>query len=182
MLSQLVVLSLEPWDDVWRRNQLLVEALTNARPPELRVLFVEPPIAALRNFERGSTTSAPRAATVVGHSPRHCAANRAVDSAALVATGCAAFGALGRAGGFSSRIRRTRAVDQQPLARALRASRTGWPVVYDVTDDWLLADVSPAKRRACRLDDELLLRSADAVVVCSPALGVLSRRAPRSDR
>ena len=47
-LQQLVVLSLEPWDEVKRRNQLLIESLI-ADTPDLRVLFVEPPIAALRN-------------------------------------------------------------------------------------------------------------------------------------
>src|ERR1700693_3570591 len=36
-----VVCSLEPWDDVWRRNQFFVDGLLR-RHPELRVLFVEP--------------------------------------------------------------------------------------------------------------------------------------------
>ena len=42
MLDELVVLSLEQWDDVWRRNQFFVDALLG-RNPGLRVLFVEPP-------------------------------------------------------------------------------------------------------------------------------------------
>ncbi|MET0297095.1 MAG: hypothetical protein ABW024_06810, partial [Microbacterium sp.] len=41
MTRDLVVLSLEPWDDVWRRNQYLVDGLLR-RDPALRVLFVEP--------------------------------------------------------------------------------------------------------------------------------------------
>jgi len=46
----------------------------------------------------------------------------------------------------------------------------GWPVVYDITDDWLLADAPPRERsRRERLED-LLLATADQVVVCSPAL------------
>ena len=40
-VRELVVCSLEAWDDVWRRNQFLVDALLR-RLPELRVLFVEP--------------------------------------------------------------------------------------------------------------------------------------------
>ena len=67
-------------------------------------------------------------------------------------------------------------INNHSLARF--AIATGWPVVYDITDDWLLADVSPAKRRPRGLDDELLLHSADAVVVCSPALAA-SRGAHR---
>src|SRR5690606_15695946 len=37
----LVVFSLEAWDDVWRRNQYLIDGLLR-RDPALRVLFVEP--------------------------------------------------------------------------------------------------------------------------------------------
>ena len=41
-VTDLVVVSLEAWDGVWRRNQHLVSRLL-AADPELRVLFVEPP-------------------------------------------------------------------------------------------------------------------------------------------
>jgi hypothetical protein len=37
----LVVLSLEDWDDIWRRNQFLVDELLKLSPAR-RVLFVEP--------------------------------------------------------------------------------------------------------------------------------------------
>ena len=40
-MTDLVVLSLEPWDEVWRRNQHLVHHLLRL-DPALRVLFVEP--------------------------------------------------------------------------------------------------------------------------------------------
>ena len=40
-MSDVVLVSLEPWDDVWRRNQHLVVALLR-QDPSLRVLFVEP--------------------------------------------------------------------------------------------------------------------------------------------
>ena len=50
------------------------------------------------------------------------------------------------------------------------AVSTGWPTVYDITDDWLLAPL-PARREArLRADDELLLERSGAVVVCSPDL------------
>ena len=41
-VAELVVCSLEPWDEIWRRNQFFVDALLR-RNPALRVLFVEPP-------------------------------------------------------------------------------------------------------------------------------------------
>ena len=40
-MTDLVVVSLEAWDEVWRRNQHLVAGLLR-RDPSLRVLFVEP--------------------------------------------------------------------------------------------------------------------------------------------
>ena len=42
-MTDLVVLSLEAWDEVWRRNQHLVAGLLRA-DPALRVLFVEPAV------------------------------------------------------------------------------------------------------------------------------------------
>ncbi|WP_284293569.1 hypothetical protein [Luteimicrobium album] len=54
--ESLVVVSLEPWDEVWRRNQYLVSELLRA-DPTLHVLFVEPPsdlaYAALRRTTPG---------------------------------------------------------------------------------------------------------------------------------
>ena len=47
-LRELVVCSLESWDDVWRRNQFFVEALLR-RHPDLRVLFVGPPVDPLHD-------------------------------------------------------------------------------------------------------------------------------------
>src|SRR5436190_22274573 len=41
-LKELIFVSLENWDDVWRRNQFLCEGLIR-RHPDLRILFVEPP-------------------------------------------------------------------------------------------------------------------------------------------
>jgi glycosyltransferase involved in cell wall biosynthesis len=48
--------------------------------------------------------------------------------------------------------------------------RTGWPALYDVTDDWLLAPFSEPELERLRRLDELALRDADEVVVCSQSL------------
>ncbi len=47
---------------------------------------------------------------------------------------------------------------------------SGWPIIYDVTDDWLLAPLAPRQRDRLRADDALLVARSDAVVVCSPDL------------
>jgi glycosyltransferase involved in cell wall biosynthesis len=49
-------------------------------------------------------------------------------------------------------------------------SMTGWPSLYDITDDWLLACAGPREHRRRQRREERLLEAADAVVVCSPAL------------
>ncbi len=48
--------------------------------------------------------------------------------------------------------------------------RTGWPSVYDITDDWLLAPLAPRQRDRLVADERTLLERSDEVVVCSPAL------------
>jgi len=173
---QLVVLSLESWDDVWRRNQLLVAALI-ADLRDLRVLFVEPPVAALRNLR--SVRSLRRRETSVDALP-----------------GVAVFPT---AQWFPDRLMPYLPMQgARPIRRAVQdlefdepvlwvnnhslarfALSTRWPVVYDITDDWLLAQLPAAKRRRAELDDELLLRCADAVVVCSP--GLAASRGERRD-
>ena len=48
--------------------------------------------------------------------------------------------------------------------------QTGWPSLYDVTDDWLLAPVSPREAARLRRLDTMALARVDEVVVCSTAL------------
>ena len=52
-MSDLVVVSLEGWDQVWRRNQHLIARMLR-RDPELRVLFVEPSSDPLHTVARGA--------------------------------------------------------------------------------------------------------------------------------
>ncbi len=47
---------------------------------------------------------------------------------------------------------------------------SGWPIIYDVTDDWLLAPLAPRRLERLKADDALLVARSDAVVVCSPDL------------
>jgi glycosyltransferase involved in cell wall biosynthesis len=50
------------------------------------------------------------------------------------------------------------------------ALETPWPVVYDITDDWLLASVPRRIARSRRRRERSLLQRADEVVVCSTGL------------
>jgi len=166
-LTQLVVLSLEPWNEVWRRNQLMIDALLACRS-DLGVLFVEPPAPAARLMLQGQL---PR--TEVSNAPGRDAVNilRPIewvpDRWTPYAPSNRDYGIRKRASelGFD---RPVLWVNNHSLARF--AIRTGWPIVYDITDDWLLLGRSAPKRRRAKLDDELLLRSAETVTVCSSVL------------
>jgi glycosyltransferase involved in cell wall biosynthesis len=48
--------------------------------------------------------------------------------------------------------------------------RAGWPSLYDITDDWLLAPLAPRQRRRLMANERLLLDHCEAVVVCSSDL------------
>ena len=50
------------------------------------------------------------------------------------------------------------------------AVRTGWPSLYDITDDWLLAPLAPRQRDRLMADERLLMEHSQEVVVCSPEL------------
>jgi teichuronic acid biosynthesis glycosyltransferase TuaH len=176
-VEELVVCSLESWDEIWRRNQLVVDGLLR-RNPGLRVLFVEPPTditAGLRN-------------RTLPHGP---VLRRIGDSGRL--WGLRPIKALPRS--LGSWADRSLGLQVRLAARKLRFGRpvlwvndlsyawlvrsSAWPSIYDITDDWLLepglAGHELSRRR--RLDDDLV-RSVQEVVVCSPALA-RSRSASR---
>jgi teichuronic acid biosynthesis glycosyltransferase TuaH len=167
-VNELVVCSLEAWDDVWRRNQFLVAGLRR-RNPGLRVLFVEPPLDPL--VERRIAFPQLRAAgdglwTFRPLKPGPRRLGGWVDAALRL-----------QVRGVARRLglrRPTLWVNDTTYARL--AAATGWPMVYDVTDDWLLARAAPRERaRRERLEHEAL-RLAREVVVCSPALAATRGR------
>ena len=177
LLRELVVCSLEPWDDVWRRNQFFVDSLLK-RNPELRVLFVEPPADVLFDLRCRRIPTFPRlrklspdgrlrALRPLKPLPRKV--GRVADDLLHGQVRLAA-----RASGFAHPTLWINDVTFAPLIES-----TGWPSLYDVTDDWLLAPFPPRELERLRRLDELALAEADEVVVCSPALAA-SRGASRA--
>lgn len=166
-MADLIVMSLERWDDVWRRNQYLISGLLEA-DSWLHVLFVEPPDDPLHALRSGNLPE-------FGHPPRW-------ESERLWTY--APVKALPR--------RVDRRADERLAHSVLRAARglamqdpilwindpgavavarlTDWPALYDITDDWLAADRPVAERARLASAEEWLLRNARAVVACSPEL------------
>jgi glycosyltransferase involved in cell wall biosynthesis len=167
-LTELVVCSLEPWGEVRRRNQLLVDQLLRLRGG-LRVLFVEPPADPLFDLAQRSAPQRPR--------------RRAIGADGRLEVIRPLKPLPRRAGSFSDRhLARSvlRAARRARLRRpvlwindltyAPLIAMTGWPAVYDVTDDWLLAPFAAAEIDRLRGLEAVALREANEIVVCSPAL------------
>jgi teichuronic acid biosynthesis glycosyltransferase TuaH len=173
-VTDVVLVSLEAWDGVWRRNQHLVAGLLRA-DPGLRVLFVEPPadpVHAVRGRQRPRRgRGLRRAPTVPGvHRdalwlleptklfPRRMDPRADRRLAERVARSAARLG-------FSSTL-----LWVNDPAGADVVTLTGWPALYDVTDDWLEADRSHAEHERLVRAEDVLLDSCAEVVVCSPHL------------
>lgn len=179
-MTDLVVISLEAWDEVWRRNQYLISGLLEL-DPSLRVLFVEPPADPLHDLLNGRPAQGHRRSRPdagdgrlftyrpVKWLPRRLApgtddhlARRVVREAARL------------------EMRHPLLWLNDPRTANL-SIHTGWPTLYDVTDDWVAARRPDEEHRRLLAGENTLLRTAAEVVVCSPEL--LKRKAPqRADR
>src|ERR1039458_9509286 len=166
---ELVVCPLEPWDEVRRRNHFFVDALLRRSAP-LRVLFVEPPADLLFDLTHKRWPTLPGIRSVRADGRLHVlrplkALPRRVDSLADRRLQSRVISAAQRLG----LTRPTLWINDVNYASLIR--RTGWPTVYDVTDDWLLAPLPPREVDRLRALDAIALANSDEVVVCSPALG-----------
>lgn len=170
-MTDLVVMSLEAWDDVWRRNQHLVAGLLRM-DAALRVLFVEPPADPTHDLRSGRRPSFARGVQEVPDvAPGRLFTVRPVkwmprrfDPRADERLARAVMRAADSLG-----MRHPLLWINDPGAVAL-AERSGWPMLYDITDDWLSADRPPAERQRAAENEARLLELAREVVVCSPEL------------
>ncbi|GAA3664696.1 glycosyltransferase [Microbacterium marinilacus] len=175
MSRPLVVVSLEPWDEVRRRNQYLVGGLLDADVART-ALFVEPPADPLYELRSGRR---PRLASGLRTSQAYGGRLRLLEPVK----------SLPRAvGPLADRILHDqvrRAVDRlgwrdpilwvnDPRWWGL-AARTGWDTVYDITDDWTRADRAPREHARLVAGDEALLALSARVVVCSTGLAETKR-------
>jgi glycosyltransferase involved in cell wall biosynthesis len=174
---EIIVCSLEAWDEVWRRNQFLVDELLR-RYPRLRVLFVEPAADPLHDLVNSRKPAMPRLRfmrddkRLVAFRPLKAFPRRVAPrvDGSLRRQVMAVAGILR----YSQATLWLNDVTYSPLIDS-----TGWPSVYDVTDDWLAAPASQQERERIASLEQIALASASEVVVCSPAL-MASRGATRA--
>ena len=167
-LRELVVCSLEPWNDTWRRNQFLVHNLLEQHR-HLRVLFIEPPADPIYDLATRHLPALPRLRSVTRDrrlqrfrplKPLPRRAGPIADRLLL-----AQIPPVVRLLGFDAPVLWLNDVNYAPLIAA-----TGWPTVYDITDDWLLAPTAAAELARLQHLEAVALRDAEEVVVCSDAL------------
>lgn len=176
-MTDVVVLSLEPWDTVWRRNQHLMSGLLRAEP-DLRVLFVEPPVDPLHEVRRGRR---PR----TGHALRPEADRLFTTQPAKWLPHRIDPQADARVTRGVRRDARTLGMSEPVLwvndpTMAAVARDTGWPTLYDMTDDWLAARRPAAELARIAAGEGWLLEHAAVVVACSAEL-IRRKSAQRSD-
>jgi len=183
-LKELIFVSLESWDEIWRRNQFVCDGLVR-RHPDLRILFVEPPKDISNALRRGRWRELFRA-----RGRRVGAGGRIEITRALKffpnswpmgrrmnekMTG----GHLRRTAqrlGFRAPWLWINAHSEGHLAG--RIQRKG--VIYDVTDDWTSFEQDSPACALTRQQDQSLCRAADAVIVCSERLRELKQPLARA--
>ncbi|QAY69030.1 glycosyltransferase [Xylanimonas protaetiae] len=173
-VRDVVLASLESWDDVWRRNQHLVTGLLR-RDPATRVLFVEPPVDLAHDVVRRATLRPGQGLRpgpgIAGVEPGRL---WLYEPTKLLPRRVDPGGDRRRARATARAARRAGLTDpvlwiNDPRVAGL-LDVTPWPAVYDITDDWVVADRPAAERDRLVRGEMLLLERAAAVTVCSPAL------------
>ncbi len=166
----LVVCSLEAWDDVWRRNQYLVDSLLRG-DPTLEVLFVEPPADPIHAItQRHLPRRGAGLNVVAGYEGRLRTLQPTKWLPRQWGAGADAMlrrqlrGAIDRLGWTAPLL-----WINDPGWAAL-ASSSGWPSLYDITDDWVEAARGAREHARLVAADNELLAHCDEVVVCSDGL------------
>lgn len=167
------MVSLEPWDEVWRRNQHLADGLLRA-DPDTRVLLVEPGTDPLHDLRRGRRPRRGPGLEPINGTAHDGRLWRLADTKWLprrVWSGYDRHWARGivRA---ARRLDMTAPVLWANDPRAAHVLRLGidWWTLYDITDDWLSANRPTRERERLGADEDLLLERAAEVVACSPEI------------
>lgn len=177
----LIFISLENWDDIWRRNQFVCSTLAR-RHPSSRILFVGLPRNISHEVRHGRLGAAAR--DLLGLKGSSLRPVRDFPNIALLNP----LKLLPDSWNFSLELNQAmfRAYIRKAAKRLgmyrpivwVNAHQAGHvagemdesALIYDVTDDWTSFDQPPWLRQRTIEQDEMLCRRADAVIVCSKRL------------
>jgi teichuronic acid biosynthesis glycosyltransferase TuaH len=175
----LIFLSLENWDDIWRRNQFVCAALAR-RHPEMRIVFVGLPRNVGQHLKAGkirplferSTNSVPNLQNITVTRPWRIGPET-YDWGLK-------WNELLYRRHLRGLVRKLQLRD--PLlwinshgAHFLPDYIPHSGLIYDITDDWTTSSQSEIDRRRTVAADAALCQRADATIVCSERLHELKR-------
>jgi len=174
-MRDLIFVSLEDWDDVWRRNQFICAGLAR-RFPEMKILFVGLPRNVSHDLRHGKLRALrTRATSRLAEFP-----NITVTHALKLLPDSMPAGRRFNEGMARRHIRgaaRRLGMNEpllwlNPYSAAHMAGAMGErAVIYDITDDWAEApSFSKSEKKLIAEQDGALCKQADLVVVCSSAL------------
>lgn len=170
--EQILFISLEHWDNVWRRNQIICAQLL-ARHPQAEILWVGPPTD-LWNIQGIKSVNAPlgtlfrpagnqmKLYALKPFKPLPNVVGRKLNKRLFVQCVSAAIKKLGWKNYITW-------VNNQSYCHLLPYENST-KLIYDITDDWSHASVPPHILAQVKADDEWMLHNADEVIVCSEDL------------
>ena len=173
-MHDLIFVSLENWDEIWRRNQFLCAELSE-RHPDMHILFVALPRNVSHGIRHGRFDELLRTATysppgfpdiTVTHPLKLFPDSLPMGQAANELM----FRRHVRAVANSLRMRDPVLWLNPQSAVHMVGCMDESIVVYDITDDWTTFTQSPRLRRRIVRQDSRLCRQADQVIVCSQRL------------
>lgn len=177
--SDLVFVSMESWDEIWRRNQFLCAGLLR-RNPKMRILFVEPP----RDVSSAARLRRWDLARQAGPGPAEFAGRiRCFRPLKLLPNGYATTRAFNEWVARRQIAAEMRAMGIKDPLLWINAHYAGHlaghlgekAVIYDVTDDWTELKQCAKGTALTRQQDAALCQVADTVIVCSERLAELKR-------
>lgn len=179
-MQDLIFVSMENWDEVWRRNQFVCTGLAE-RFPDRKILFVGLSRNVTNDLRHGRVPSLRAGDAAVPGLP-----NITLTRPLKLLPDTLGWGRRINEALFRRHIRTAaqRLGMSSPLlwlnphAAGHMAGKMGESaVVYDITDDWTKLTMSPALTRLTVAQDAALCAKADAVIVCSERLLEMKRGA-----
>lgn len=190
-MTDLLFISLENWDDIWRRNQFVCATLAR-RHPGMRILFVGVPRNMGRLLRKGKIHDLLASPTqqLLPEFPNIFTTRPLRVGPEAYEWGLNLNNWLFRrhVAAFASRWRHDRApAPRLPIlwinshaAYHLVPHIPHAGLIYDITDDWITSTQPEIDRRRTVAADRLLCEKADATIVCSERLFNLKREFTRS--
>jgi len=178
-MNDIIFVSLEPWDEIWRRNQFLCAGLAR-RYPGIKILFIGPSRDVSFHLRTG------RLAELRGPSSwlvPEIPSIQVIRPLKLAPTSLAAGQYFNEAmARFHIRRAAVAMGMEKPLlwlnphsALHLVGRIPACGVIYDITDDWTQLKQTARAANLVIAQDAELCRRADAVIVCSERLYALKR-------